>query len=306
MQRLIPVILTFMASLTMLSTALAQGQGGADRGGFSYSLSGTPFHQPTAGIDGGGEFSLSSAFLRFRVDRPVSRNAVVGLSLKYDADDYHFSGVTEFGGLDPWNDVRRFGIGLPIFIRLANDWSLGITPSVDWLQEHGADSSQSVAFGAPVFALKSIATGRSLGLGAGFFRNVEDELDVFPFIAVSWRFNEKWRLSNPFEADVLGPAGLELAYSMGDRWTLGGGGVYRSFRFRLDNEGVAPDGIGENKGFVGFLRLSHEGRQGFNLDFYAGATFAGELELLNVDGDEIASGDYDTAPFIAVRFGADF
>lgn len=289
----------------MLNTAYAQLPGGR-HDGFSYSISVTPFHQPKANIDGGGEFSLSSGFLRFRVDRPVSRNTVIGLSLKYDADDYDFSGITEFGGLDPWNDVRRFGIGVPIFMRFANDWSLGISPSVDWLQEAGADSSQSLAFGAPIFGFKRIAKGKSLGLGAGFFRNVEDEWDVFPFIAVNWRFNEKWRLSNPFEADVLGPAGLELSYTFNARWYLGGGGVYRSFRFRLDNDGVAPNGIGENKGIVGFLHLGREGGKGFNIDFYAGATFAGELELLNVDGDEIASSDYSSAPFIAVTFAADF
>ncbi len=307
MPRLIPALLAIVTAITGHNTVSAQQRpSGAGRDEFSYSLSITPFHQPTVNIDGGGEFSLSSAFVRFRVERPVSRNAVVGLSLKYDADNYDFSGVTEFGGTDPWNNARRFGIGVPVFIRFANDWSLGFTPSVNWLQETGADSSQSVALGVPVFALKRIAEGRSLGFGAGLFRNVEDELDVFPFLAVNWRFNEKWSLSNPFEADVLGPAGLELTYAINEGWVLGVGGVYRSFRFRLDDEGVAPNGIGENQGIVGFAHLSWGSQAGFKVDAYTGATFNGKLELLNVDGDEIASSDYDSAVFIALRVGVDF
>lgn len=286
--------------LAVLSTAHAQNPS------IGYSLSVTPFHQPTAGIDGGGEFSLSAAIVRFGADRPVSRNATIGVRLKYDADDYDFSGITEFGGRDPWNDVRRFGVGVPVFMRFANDWSFGINPSVDWLQEQDAENSESLAYGATIFGIKSITRGRSLGVGAGVFRNVEGDLDVFPFLAVNWRFNEKLRLSNPFEADVLGPAGLELTYSLNSRWYFSGGGVYRAFRFRLDDEGVAPNGIGENKGFVGFLHLGREGNGGLDIDFYAGATFDGELELLDASGDKIAESGYETAPFIAVSLSADF
>ena len=129
---------------------------------------------------------------------------------------------------------------------------------------------------------------------------------MFPFVAVDWRFNEKWRLSNPFEADVLGPAGLELSYTFNQRWYLGGGGVYRSFRFRLDDEGVAPNGIGENEGIVSFLRLHRSGDSGLDLDIYVGATLDGRLELKDSEGAKLASSDYDTAPFVALTFSGEF
>ncbi len=109
-----------------------------------------------------------------------------------------------------------------------------------------------------------------------------------------------------FEADVLGPAGLELSYTINDRWYLGGGGVYRSFRFRLDDEGVAPNGIGENEGIVSFLRLHRTGDKGLDLNIYIGATVDGRLELKDSEGHKLASGDYDTAPFVAVTFHGDF
>jgi len=295
------VILISAISLGASATAAAQPPPNIE-----LKASFTAFHQPTSSIDGGGEFNLSSLLMRFKVTRPVSSSTIVGLSVKFDIDDYDFYGQTELGGLEPWNDVRRFGLGIPIFTRFGKQWSLGLSPSVDWLQEYGADSDDSMTFGSPVFVARSFARDKRLGLGAGIFRNVEDEWKVFPFVAVDWRFNEKWRLSNPFEADVLGPAGLELTYTLGNHWYLGGGGVYRSFRFRLDEEGVAPNGIGENEGIATFLRLHRAGDSGLDLDIYLGATVDGRLELKDSEGSKLASSDYDTAPFVAVTFSGEF
>ena len=158
----------------------------------------------------------------------------------------------------------------------------------------------------PHFFLKSFSREKSIGLGTGVFREIDDDNLVFPFIAVDWRFNEHWRLSNPLDADVLGPAGLELGYSFDDRWQLGGGGVYGSFQFRLDHEGVAPNGIGENKGWIGILRLRRTGPSGIDFDVYVGAIFDGELELRDQVGEKISSADYDTAPFVAVSLSGSF
>lgn len=282
------------------------GKTAGARPGVSYDFSVAPFYQPSADIDGGGDFSLGAVFIRFKAGAPVSERTNLGISLSYDVDDYDFGGTTEFGGMAPWNDARRFGISFPIFSRLPNNWAFNFSPAVNWLKEQGADSSESISYGATTFLLKSFSREKSIGLGAGVFREIDDDTKVFPFIAVNWKFNDYWRLTNPFDADVLGPAGLELQYRLNDRWQLGGGGVYRSFRFRLDREGVAPNGIGENKGLVGFLRLRRELRSGIDFDVYGGATFDGELELRDQNGDRISSGEYETAPFIALSFSGSF
>lgn len=298
------VISAFSLMLTIPAEAAESVSAG--RSNVEFSASFTAFHQPKSNIDGGGEFSLSSALFRFKATRPISPNTIVGLSVKYDVDDYDFKGLTEFGGLEPWNDVRRFGLGIPIFMRFESAWTVGLSPSVDWLQEYGADSSDSMTFGTPLMAFRNFSREKRLGLGAGVFRNVEDEWKVFPFIAVDWRFNEKWRVANPFEADVLGPAGLELSYTINQNWYMGAGGVYRKFRFRLDDEGLAPNGIGKNEGILTFVRLHRSGKNGLDLDIYVGATLDGKLELKNSDGEKLSSGDYDTAPFVAITLSGQF
>jgi len=285
--------------LLFLSAPNADARMPGDPKKASFDLSVTLFQQASVDVDGGGEFKQSNSVVRLNAKRSVSPTTTVGLSLKYDEEDYAFSGTSGFAGAQPWNDVRRIGLSISFFTRLPNSWSVGVSPSVDWVGEHGADNGDSVSYGLTAFALRSWARDKSLGLGGGLFKTIDDDVRGFPFLSVDWRFNERWRLANPFDADALGPAGLELIYRFDDRWRLGAGAVYRSVRFRLDEEGIAPKGIGENRGVVGFLRLRRLALSGINIDLYAGAILNGRLELKNSNGNDIASSDYDTAPFAA-------
>jgi len=195
------------------------------RSKMSFDVSLTPFYQPSADINGGGTFKQSSVLLRMRTRRVISPGTTAGISLSYDVDDYDFSGTSILGGAQPWDKVNRFGLRFPLFTRLRNNWSIGVTPFLEWFQERGADRNDSLSYGVTTFALNTIERGKSLGVGVALSRAIDDDIDVFPFIAVDWRFNEHWRIANPFEAGALGPAGLELIYSFNNRWHLGGGGV---------------------------------------------------------------------------------
>jgi hypothetical protein len=300
-------IVGLLTSAFMVCTATnGLAQGTSEPSSIEYDLSVSAIRQPEVNIDGGGKFSLSGGLVRFGLKRSAGPGSSIGLGLSYDVDDYDFTGITEFGGEDPWNDVRRVGISLPYFKLLNQSWAMGLSPSVNWLQESGAASNDSLSYGITGFATRSFTRTRSLGFGAGVFRTIDDETDFFPFIAIDWQFNDQWRLSNPFDADALGPAGLELSYRINDRWQLGGGGVYRSFRFRLDNDGVGANGIGENKSAVAFLRLRRFSPSGLNVDFYAGTTLAGELELDDTNGRRLAVSDYDNALFVALTLSVDF
>ena len=303
----IKYIVGLLLSTFMICTATnGLAQNTPKQSGTKYNLSVSALHQPEVDIDGGGNFSLSSGLLRFGLKRSVGPGSSIGLGLSYDVDDYDFTGITEFGGEDPWNDVRRFGISLPYFKLLNQSWAMGLSPSVNWLQEYDAKSDDSLSYGITGFATRSFTRARSLGFGAGVFKTIDDETDFFPFIAIDWRFNDQWRLSNPFDANALGPAGLELSYRINDRWQLGGGGVYRSFRFRLDNDGVAANGVGENKSAIAFLRLRRFSPTGLNVDFYAGTALAGELKLDDKNGRRLASSNYDDALFVALTLSIDF
>lgn len=162
-----------VAWLTPSSIAVAQGD--SRQAETTYSLSVTPFHQYDVDIIGGASFSLSSVFLRFEGTRSLSETINVGLAFKFEQDDYDFLGGGDLGAAGPWNEIRRFGLGVPVFARFDNNWSLGATPSVDWLQEEGADSSESVSYGTTLPALRSFERDRRIGFGPGVLRDVDDD-----------------------------------------------------------------------------------------------------------------------------------
>ncbi|MFQ5995333.1 MAG: DUF6268 family outer membrane beta-barrel protein [Acidiferrobacterales bacterium] len=270
---------------------------------FSFAV--TPYYQSDTRLDSGGEFKLNGAFFRFGIIKPVDKSLILGFRFAYNEDDYDFSGLTSFGGLKPWGRIKRFGVSTPITKVLPKKWLLIVTPSLETLREQGADRGDSFAYGAAVAGLKTIKPGRKIGVGAGVFNRLED-IVVFPFVAVDWRVNERLRLRNPFAAGPTGPAGIEAIYDLGKGWQLAGGAAYRSIRFRLDGQGVAPNGIGQNNGVPTFLRVSRELKRAFRLDLYAGAILGGELQIENQNGDRLASDDYETAPFAAFTFNMRF
>ena len=180
--------------------------------------------------------------------------------------------------------------------RAGDGWSFFVSPQVEWYGESGVDDwDDALGYGA-VFAVSyRVSPGLNVGVGAGVFHRTE-ETRGFPYIAVDWKITEELRLTNPFRTSPAGPAGLELAWRLSEKWEIAAGGAYRSFRFRLDSSGTAPEGIGELNQTVGYARLSYRMGKDLKLDLYGGATFNGEMKIADRNGNELGSDDFETAP----------
>jgi hypothetical protein len=148
--------------------------------------------------------------------------------------------------------------------------------------------------------VKRFADGNLLGLGVAAFDGLE-ETTVFPFPVVDWRFDSRWRLVNPLAAGPTGPAGLELDYGFDNGWTLGVGATWRKTRFRLSEDGPAPDGVGEMAGVPIFVRISRDFSRAFTLNLYAGVVVRGELRVENSSGDLLRKEDVEPAPLLGLN-----
>ena len=135
-----------------------------------------------------------------------------------------------------------------------SDLQVGVSPLFGWAFESGAKTSDALTYGAILAATKVFSPSLMLGAGVGIVRQIDDT-KVFPFLIVNWQIDDRWRLGNPFPAGPAGGAGLELTYAPDDRWEFAGGGAKRSTRYRLDETGIAPGGIGENRFFPLFARV---------------------------------------------------
>ena len=246
-------------------------------------------------LDAGGSMRWAGGLAAGSLLRQITPQFAAGLSLQYDFQEWNFDNPVAFGGVAPWRNVNQPQVGLTFIYAPTEDWKIVVSPSVAWAYESGASTGNAVEYGATLIATKDFSPTLSVGIGAAVFRQLS-ETKTFPFLAIDWRINDAWRLTNPFPAGPTGGAGLELRYAFAEGWEAGFGGTYRSFDFRLDQGGPVPDGIGENTYIPVFFRLSRNiGRQA-QVDFYAAALANGRLKVKNQDGNDLATDDYRTAP----------
>jgi hypothetical protein len=293
-------VATLAASLALPAAALAQPQASTP----SSFLSVSPLFEE-ADLDRGGEFDIKGVLLRAGTSREFGAGHRGGITLNYDYLDYSFDNPVAFGGIAPWETVQRYGFSLPFTFAMRDGWSFGVAPSFDWFREDGAKTGDSLVWGATFNAVKRFADGNVLGLGVGVFDRLE-ETSAFPFPIVNWRFSRHWRLINPIAAGPTGPAGLELDYLFDNGWSLGVGAAYRRTRFRLDEAGPTPNGIGEISGAPVFLRASNTFAGTYTVNIYAGFVAGGKLKLEDSSGNELRHEDYDLSPLVGFNVTARF
>lgn len=289
---------TLAATICALLLLAPGASGAAEAWRSSFSV--TPVWQGNAKLDNGGDFDAAGIAIRVSTSTGFGAGHRAGVALHYDHLDYDFSRQTGFGDA-PWGEVQRFGFGVPLLFSGAGGWSYGVTPSVEWAGEQGADSSESMVYGGIASATRAFAPDRRLGFGVGVFSQLE-ETTVIPILIVNWRLSERWSLVNPLPAGPVGPAGLELDYRFDNGWRLGLGATSRSLRFRLSDTGPTPGGVGEQRGVPVFLRLSANISDQASLVLYAGAIVEGELRVEDSRGNKLREDSFDPAPLLGATF----
>jgi hypothetical protein len=176
-----------------------------------------------------------------------------------------------------------------------------LSPSIAWGYETGASTGDALTYGAVVVASKDFSKTLTIGLGVAVYREIY-ETRTYPFLAIEWQIDAHWKLANPFSAGPTGGAGLELTYAFDNGWEAGAGAAYRSFVFRLDQDGPVPNGIGEQSYIPVFLRLSRTIGKQSQFDVYAAALANGSLKVKNPDGSDRYSDDYGVAPALGLTF----
>jgi hypothetical protein len=296
---------TLGAAALAPTPALAQGSALPPRGEMRTFGSLSALYQFDTGLDRGGDYGSSGAIARAGVSAPFGERLSAGITLAYDYTSYRFDAPVAFGGSAPWDSVQRVGFSVPVSYVFDGGWFGSAVASVDWFRENGASWGDSLTYGATLSGGKVFAPGKRLGLGVGVFSRIE-ETSVFPFLLVDWPLTDRLRLTNPLAAGPTGPAGLELRYALADGWEVGGGAAYRSTRFRLDGEGLAPNGVGEEKGVPVFFHAVRRLTPTIDLNFHAGVVVGGRLTVEDSGGSELARDEFSGAPLLAVTISGRF
>ncbi|CUH45316.1 hypothetical protein [Ruegeria atlantica] len=127
-------------------------------------------------------------------------------------------------------------------------------------------------------------------------------MDFFPALLVDWDINDRWNLNTGSGIGATRGPGLTLSYAMTDTINLSLAARSERIRFRLDDQDLAPDGVGEDKSIPVVLALDYSPNPGVSLNVFAGAEFDGRLTLDDENGNEIGRQSYDTAPLVDFAF----
>lgn len=291
------VVPLFAATIVAVAWSCASAQG-VPVGASVANASVTAWSQLDADIDGGGETRGYGAFAIGSLTRRFTPEVTAGVTLRYDQENWRWSGDNAFGGA-PFSRIHRPGIAGTFVYAAGNGIAWTVLPSIQWAYASGANTGDAQNWGAVFAVSKAFSPDLMLGVGAGVFREI-GENEVFPILLVDWRLNDRLRLRNTSPAGPSGGAGVELVWTQNERWEFAAGGAWRHFRFRLSSDASVPDGVGEKNAIPLLARATWRPTSATAVDFYAGAAVAGEITLYDRDNNEVVSRDFDPAPLFGI------
>jgi hypothetical protein len=257
-------------------------------------------------LEDGGSFRVDRYYVEPGVDIFLSRELQVALGVGFGEERYRFDGDEGLAGSDPWGEAQSYSVGARVRYVIDRDWTAFVAPSLRWVVERGANLGDGFKFGLFGGAGYEVSETFTIGPGLGFLTEIEDRPMLFPFLLIEWQIDPDWSLSTGRGLAATRGPGLVLSYRLADQLRIGLGSRWERYRFRLDDEGPAPDGVGEESSLPVYLGLTWKPTARTSGSLIAGVNFAGRLALHDERGDRIQREDYDPAPFFGLVFTVGF
>jgi len=233
----------------------------------------------------------------------MSPDLTVDLKFTYGFEQYDFDGATGFGALAPWEDIQTIDFSANFQYQATSDWILFGGPILKVARESGSNWEDGIMGGGFFGATHILNKNLVLGAGLGAISLIEDDARIFPVIVVDWLIIENFRLNTTNSATRNG---VELVYEGFPDWEFGVGFALQFRRFRLDNTGVAPGGVGEESVTPLTIRITYQPRDDYRFNLYGGFFSDGELELDDAAGNAISIQDFDDQAYVGLSISIQF
>lgn len=224
----------------------------------------------------------------------------------FGVEDYDFDGGG-FSAGDPWETILESRYGTQLAYRIDDQWGVRGGGLVMLSREVDADWGDSFTGGGTLGVDYRHSKTLFVSAGLGVVSQIEEDVKVIPMLALQWVPADHWAVragSVPVSGGAL--AGAEVAYQFAEQWELGLGVLYRHDRFRLDDSGPAPDGVGDEEFLPVRVRVAWAFHPRITLHFIGGVALGGELKLDDQNGNTLREEDYDPAPYLGVRVSGRF
>lgn len=278
--------------------AISQGQTG-----WFTVVDGLAVYQGSSNLSGGGSFSASRGFLRAGGIYRFGGGNSAGLFVSYGEFSYDF----DFSGNQPWDDIRDVRVSAPLRFAIGGNASLFVSPQIRWDYQRGVDASDGRTYGAFAGISWRVNDRLEIGPAIGAFSQLsDDDTEIFPALLVNWKISDRATLSTGTGLGATQGPGLSLSYELTDAWDLSVSVRSERVRFRLDDTGLAPGGVGEDSSIPVVISVGYAPNPAVSFSAFAGAEFNGELKLDTASGVEVSRQSYDTAPIAGFAFRVRF
>lgn len=258
-------------------------------------------YQSDADIDGGGSMEV----LRFDVGLLGTATLTERLRWRntyfFGVHGYDFDGGG-FAAGDPWETVLNMRLGSALTYALNDTWGVSAGGVFIFSPETDADWGDSFTGGGSVGVEYRHSETLFASIGVAVISQIEDDAAVTPMVGVNWLPDPQWTVRvGAVPASGGTAAAAEVAYRVLEPLEIGLGLVYHQRRFRLDDSGPAPEGVGVDNNLPVRLRLGWNITQQLSLHLLGGLVAGGEVELEDRRGDRLRKEDYDPAAYVGAR-----
>lgn len=264
-------------------------------------------YQFNTSIDNAGDFSVARALAGIGLKSPLGKRFSIAVGAVYDFAAYDFDDSPSFDGGEPWGNINTGRFLIDVDYNINENWLLFGGGLGAIAAESGAEVSDSFTGGGFIGAGYRVQDSLRIRLGVSVISRIEDNVLVLPLFLADWTIDKAWRVRaavlDTGSSDVVGAG---VTYRINERLSLGAQAAYLSQRFRLDDSGFAPDGVGEDERFKGTLLLSYMPLRQVTVSAVGGVVFAGDLLVEDERGNRLFKEDYDPTPFVGARLALRF
>ena len=160
---------------------------------------------------------------------------------------YDFSpmGILVPGGVDPFDTIHEYGVGVLFTTRINDRWSAAFGGGVKSAGESSASFEDTLTFNGLLGATYRVNDSLSIGGAIIISSRLEDDVTVIPVPTITWDIDERWRLESRRSGLRLesNRAGLSLSYKTSETMRVGIEAGFELREFRLDDTGPLPMGV---------------------------------------------------------------
>jgi hypothetical protein len=262
-------------------------------------------HQFNSDLDSGGDFTVDRFFLQAGASYTIGPRRRISLSVGGGTDRYDFTGRLGLAD-EPWDRIDQLRFSVPTTWALNEQWTLFAIPTLRYSGESGARSADSATGGALSGVSYRVNDSLTIGPGIGVLSRLEDSVNLFPILIVDWKITHRLSLETGRGLGASQGPGLELKYRVSETWNFGFGGRYESLRFRLDDNGPVPNGVGEDRSLPTYVSATYSRGRDLRISAVAGVEINGQLRLEDSSGRRLARNDYGSTPFLGATFDIRF